>query len=298
MTSGIKNERLSNSLGSGFSAYSSLPNAFSSPVKHESSSSKPAALPDSYPDDSSIASDSDIEIIDSSIFHANGRLKQQTSMSTPHNASFSSQVKHQWSPEAQEAGAAALRRVNAMQVAASTNAMQYAVYGNQLNQVVPTQMAGSVSDGFGYPNATLNNHAAFQPSSLMYHGPMQHGGGYTVNNLPSYGMNGTYPTIAGPSQGFHAASSMFSDAFSGIMHGRINNISDDEMPDFQNPTPEKMHHLDYMLADPKATEQQIKDLLENIKPDNDLPVDDRENTPEGLKGALVSHSHLNNNFSR
>lgn len=48
--------------------------------------------------------------------------------------------------------------------------------------------------------------------------------------------------------------------------------------------------LDYVMNDPRKTTQEIKELLENIRPDIELPPEDREGTPEGLKYPLVSRT--------
>jgi hypothetical protein len=53
------------------------------------------------------------------------------------------------------------------------------------------------------------------------------------------------------------------------------------------------NQLDYIMNDPRKTNQEIKDLLENIRPDVDLPPEDREGTPEGLVYPLVIFPLLN-----
>lgn len=45
--------------------------------------------------------------------------------------------------------------------------------------------------------------------------------------------------------------------------------------------------LDYIINDPRKTNDEIKALIENIRPDEDLPAENREGTPEGLKYPLV-----------
>jgi hypothetical protein len=45
--------------------------------------------------------------------------------------------------------------------------------------------------------------------------------------------------------------------------------------------------LDYIMNDPRKTNEEIKALIENIRPDEDLPAENREGTPEGLKYPLV-----------
>jgi hypothetical protein len=45
---------------------------------------------------------------------------------------------------------------------------------------------------------------------------------------------------------------------------------------------------DYIMNDPRKTNDEIKSLLENIQPDVELPKENREGTPDGLKYPLVS----------
>ncbi|KAL3417170.1 SNF2 family domain-containing protein [Phlyctema vagabunda] len=50
--------------------------------------------------------------------------------------------------------------------------------------------------------------------------------------------------------------------------------------------------LDYIMNDPRKTQQEIKELLENIKPDAGLKAEDREGTPDGLKYPLYEHQKI------
>lgn len=45
--------------------------------------------------------------------------------------------------------------------------------------------------------------------------------------------------------------------------------------------------LEYIINDPRKNDAEIKALIENIRPDEDLPAENREGTPEGLKYPLV-----------
>jgi hypothetical protein len=51
------------------------------------------------------------------------------------------------------------------------------------------------------------------------------------------------------------------------------------------------HHMtsqyDHIMNAPRQTGDEIKALLENIKPDMDLPPEQREDTPRGMKFPLV-----------
>ncbi|KAL1962169.1 hypothetical protein VTN77DRAFT_515 [Rasamsonia byssochlamydoides] len=53
----------------------------------------------------------------------------------------------------------------------------------------------------------------------------------------------------------------------------------------------ELYHHDY-AADSKKTAEEIKELLENLRPDADLPKENREGTPEALKYPLLEHQKL------
>lgn len=50
--------------------------------------------------------------------------------------------------------------------------------------------------------------------------------------------------------------------------------------------------VDYVMHDPTRTATEIKTLLENIRPDEDLPPENREGTPEAMKYNLMEHQKL------
>lgn len=57
-----------------------------------------------------------------------------------------------------------------------------------------------------------------------------------------------------------------------------------------NPLPGRiMDYINDSLHDPKVTEQELDDLLKNIRPDMDIPEGNRDGTPEGLKNSLYPH---------
>jgi hypothetical protein len=125
-----------------------------------------------------------------------------------------------------------------------------------------------------------------------YPGSMQSGVpdlGYVLNNVPGnvagFGMN-----QAGPSQTFGGSpQSSSSDELGDIIRRagtNYNEISDYLNLDIKNGA--LTNQLDYIMNDPRKTNQEIKDLLENIRPDVELPPEDREGTPEGLVYPLVS----------
>ncbi|RFU80480.1 snf2-related [Trichoderma arundinaceum] len=65
------------------------------------------------------------------------------------------------------------------------------------------------------------------------------------------------------------------------------------LDDLGNPLPD--HLMDYIndsFHDPRVTEQELDDLLKNIRPDTEIPENNRDGTPEGLKNALYPHQSL------
>jgi hypothetical protein len=130
-----------------------------------------------------------------------------------------------------------------------------------------------------------------------YPGSMQNGVpdlGYMLNNVPGnfagFGMN-----QAGPSQTFFdSPQSSSSDDLGDIIRRAGTNYN--EISDYLNLDTKNgalTNQLDYIMNDPRKTNQEIKDLLENIRPDVELPPEDREGTPEGLVYPLVSFSLFN-----
>ena len=50
--------------------------------------------------------------------------------------------------------------------------------------------------------------------------------------------------------------------------------------------------VDYLSNDPTRTAEEIKTLLENIRPDEELPPENREGTPDAMKYPLMEHQKL------
>lgn len=56
--------------------------------------------------------------------------------------------------------------------------------------------------------------------------------------------------------------------------------------------PQISQYIDYVRHDPTKTLDEIKQLLENIRPDMDIPPENREGTPEALVYPLMEHQKL------
>jgi hypothetical protein len=274
-------------------------------IKAEPSSS--TAMPGSFNfDDFSNGDDSDIEIIDAREFRDNGRLGQRpstssTNLSTPSRTSRRSS----FSVESVHAGEAALRR---LEQSSSNVALQMAMYGRQQPPTWMhqngTMQGGSIpsmnAPGGAFSNTqpgfgSMNPMAMQQPASAVMPGAypgynMQSPGpglGYTVNNLPGYGMNPQlqYGGLQGPNT-VPVGGAIRGSGMQGLQ----------DMPDFLGPYPgypgpmnaamQAQH--DYITQDPRKSKEEIQELLKNIRPDIDLPPEDREGTPDGLIYPLVS----------
>jgi hypothetical protein len=281
--------------------------------KTEPSSSR--TMPGAFGDDSSTASDSDIEIIPPESFHDNGRHVPALNGSRPDMsgnvyANLIPQSRMQrpsLSPEAQTAGEAALRRV---EQASTANALQMAMFGTQ---PVPNWMQNTLplpnSSQFGLPGSQPRPGIGMS-NNTAYGRPQAYGGGagnlvYGRNLSGNGGMYSGYARgnmqnagpLLGPSLNI-AAGGVFG---AGYLDNPID-IDDyapapsqglgagDLMTDiFNRPFSARMgEQIDYIMNDPRKTNDEIKALLENIRPDVELPAEDREGTPEGLVYPLVS----------
>jgi hypothetical protein len=291
-------------------------------------------MPGSFQDDSSNASDSDIEIIPASAFHDNGR-QSQTRPGSSTGVYRTPQAKTERpgsSPEAWIACNAALHRFDQ---ATTSSALQRAMYGNQ---AVPPWLSSNgqgshfqtvrapmnaASSVYSNPQLGLTNNVPADPTSQMYPpsggiyvypsaslgngstvapgtyggvfgaspggGNMQNLGpalGYTLNNIPGAMGNGYSYNHPGPSQGFGGAyRRVMTDSFADIsQHPNTYN----ELTDFLSHPSMASDSDNYIMNDPHKTTQELKELLENIRPDDEPEPEDREPTPEGLKESLVS----------
>jgi SNF2 family DNA or RNA helicase len=127
-----------------------------------------------------------------------------------------------------------------------------------------------------WPGAVSAGHQYQQPSSTLgYNGY----GGYGVgqpSNANTYGTN-SYGLPSLPSLG--GALSTVVDSIGAL--GSSISLED-----------RSYDHLDYLYADPKKSAEEIAKLLENIRPDEELPPHLREGTPDAMKTTLLEHQKL------
>lgn len=239
---------------------------------------------------SSTTDDSDIEVIDATDFQDNGRYKQPSKTATnTYGNPFQSVTR-----PALNAGNAALHRMDQ----SPGGALQRAMYGNAPqpawmnggSQTSPLAYTGNVYNNEQSAYGNMNAPRMETPRRNPFTGP-NNGSGFG-----GMGMPGAFPD----------GDSMQTPDFD-LGYGNFpiynNHLSylygDEDLGDYQDNQirPGYMNaamadQFDYIMNDPRKTQEEIKDLLENIRPDVDLPREDREGTPEGLRYGLYEHQKI------
>lgn len=110
----------------------------------------------------------------------------------------------------------------------------------------------------------------------------------SVYGVPTYGMAGSSanPISFSDQQGYGNFSGV-AEAFNAL-NSRVD-VSD---PRRQDLVRNYMERADYLNHDPGQTTEELKALLENIRPDEELDPQDREGTPDAMKNPLYEHQKL------
>ncbi|OAQ89588.1 SWI/SNF family DNA-dependent ATPase Ris1 [Purpureocillium lilacinum] len=173
-------------------------------------------------------------------------------------------------------------------------------------------MAGISSHGFGRPGSetTMNMPGAYDPSwDTPYGFPATAspapGPPFAPSRAYGSGLNHglgphTMPTFLGAPQagnlGLGRVASLPSigdqnlmDIINRTSHFNYSTYSDENGQQF----PDRLtSYLSEAYHDPRVTEKELDDLLQNIRPDMDIPERNRNGTPTGLRGALYLHQEL------
>ena len=160
---------------------------------------------------------------------------------------------------------------------------------NGLFGVTPYQNQQNTYNSFTDPVANAWN---------MMHNAAQsvyNAGQAVFNSVPSATGLGPYAGMGTGSDPITLADSDFYPGMSGI------SIADSALtargfnpynPANQELVDQYRERVDYLIHDPNRTTAEIKSLLENIRPDEDLPEKDRQGTPEAMKYGLMNHQML------
>lgn len=138
--------------------------------------------------------------------------------------------------------------------------------------------------------------------------PDQHIPGYSANvendrfsaGRPGYIDNGMRNYSQGPGNRFVSGSSLLNQEFpvpGGSLNNaisRTNGYNFDTMTDADgNPLDSRLksYYTD-LVEDPRKTAEELRELISNIRPDMDIPAEERGETPEALKYPLYPHQQL------
>ncbi len=81
----------------------------------------------------------------------------------------------------------------------------------------------------------------------------------------------------------------YQNAVQSVLNGHSINVDDPLNRDLVD---KYIDRYNYLTNDPTRTTAEIKSLLENIRPDEDLPPENREGTPDAMKYPLMEHQKL------
>ncbi|KAF7921816.1 hypothetical protein BELL_0024g00250 [Botrytis elliptica] len=133
------------------------------------------------------------------------------------------------------------------------------------NSTMPLTVPGSITGGM---------HSSHPKNSM--HGP---GPAFNIESMPEHGLGSTNFNSLG-----------------GALSNRGNLLDVESNLGFLSPsfayTPQMTERMEHVINDPRKTEKEIKDLLENIKAEIEIPLEDREGTPEGLRYPLYEHQKI------
>jgi SNF2 family DNA or RNA helicase len=116
-------------------------------------------------------------------------------------------------------------------------------------------------------------------------------------STPGYGSSSYGYGPAGSSSNPHFVPDVDADnlsqplagVFNDVLNNRSLNVDDPKNRDLVD---RYMDRYNYLTNDPTRTASEIKSLLENIRPDEDLPPENREGTPDAMTYPLMEHQKL------
>ncbi|KAF7899913.1 hypothetical protein EAF00_004249 [Botryotinia globosa] len=134
------------------------------------------------------------------------------------------------------------------------------------NSTMPLTVPGSI---------TGSMHSSHPENSMHGSGPA-----FNIDSMPEHGIMGS--TNFNSLRGTISKGGILSD-----VESHLGSLS----PSFAY-TPQMTEQMEHVINDPRKTEKEIKDLLENIKAEVEIPLEDREGTPEGLRYPLYEHQKI------
>ncbi|ROW10628.1 hypothetical protein VMCG_01608 [Cytospora schulzeri] len=149
--------------------------------------------------------------------------------------------------------------------------------------------SGGYGTGYNLPGSTAANGFA---SYAGENSPMA-----SLNNRPGMLSSGAYAPLQNWAFNNALNSNSASPAPGGYLGHIINQTNqidwDNGLDAEGNPISDRLRNFaEDLYDDPRKTAEEIKDLLANIRPDEDIPEEDRVGTPEALRYPLYPHQQL------
>ncbi|CZS91523.1 related to DNA repair protein RAD16 [Rhynchosporium graminicola] len=241
----------------GFAKYTNDPSLSYSSFKEEQ---KSRPMPGGFKDDSSTASDSDIEVIPASAFHDNGRHVQTKVERNP------------YAPESSRSSVA-------------NDALQHALYGSQVKHEWMNGAQPSMNGGFpqGQQQIDLTDYDWMNGDPSGWNGGIQQG---------QQKIDLTDDPDPPPFSEFFASQMRDVNPLAHLIARANNGNNYDELSRYLNLGEDRMDQLSNVLNDPRKNAEEIQALLENIQPDVDIAPENREGTPAALVYPLYEHQKL------
>ena len=180
--------------------------------------------------------------------------------------------------------------------------------GNNVNAALGNYYAGSAGlGGSNVYNAPLSNHPYSQGWGNMMGGYGQSfanaasGAWSSAQNLFSQGMSGYHSAGYNPYSQPHLQASTtpavidldsYNPAQPAVFGDYYRTQAMRSMPEDEERRHRYLERIDYLTNDPTRTTAEIKELLENIRPDEELPPENREGTPNAMVYPLMEHQKL------
>ncbi|KAL8909935.1 MAG: hypothetical protein Q9171_004756 [Xanthocarpia ochracea] len=122
---------------------------------------------------------------------------------------------------------------------------------------------------------------------------MARGAWSSANDLLNLQSLNQFSGLGSYQQPFTLSSSPDPSDFSSLLHPQSNVMGDPQrLEKTQDYYDRYKERFDYLNNDPTRTLAEIKDLLDNIRPDEDLPPENREGTPDAMVYPLMEHQKL------
>lgn len=168
--------------------------------------------------------------------------------------------------------------------------------GSTPQPTLPSQQLGY------YPmNPTQTNFAGFGGARTINRTPGQFPHPSGSNGSAYYGANPINFELAAPYDRFNSAAALLHGPptlqSQGSLSGIINRTSNIDyvngLDGFGNPLSQRIgEYIQDAIHDTRVSDKELDDLLQNIRPDMDIPEKNRGGTPAGLKSALYAHQEV------